>query len=59
MPCSVHTEPCRPGIRGQQERFFPVTGKRNSHAPIIGRALAEMFGVSLVGRWFLTVIVDN
>ncbi len=37
MPCSVHTEPCSPGICGQQERLFPITGKCNSHAPIIGQ----------------------
>lgn len=36
MPCSVHTEPCSPGICGQQERLFPITGKYNSPAPIIG-----------------------
>lgn len=37
MPRSFHTEPCSPGICGQQERLFPVTGKYKSHACIIGQ----------------------
>lgn len=41
MPRAVHTEPCSPGICGQQERLFPITGKRISHAPIIGRLSDE------------------
>lgn len=37
MPRPVHTEPCSPGICGQQERLFPVTGKYNLHAPVFGQ----------------------
>lgn len=38
MSCSFHTEPCSPGICGQQERLFPITGKYILYTPIIGRS---------------------
>lgn len=41
MPRSVHTEPCSPGICGQQERLVPVTGKDDLHASIIGQRVAR------------------
>lgn len=41
MPCSVHTEPCSPGICGQQERLFPITGKGNVYTSIIGQPAAR------------------
>lgn len=40
MPCSVHTEPCSPGICGQQERLFPIAGKYNIPNPIVGQLAA-------------------
>lgn len=41
MPCSLHTEPCSPGIRGQQERLFPTTGKYKHFASIIGQRVTN------------------
>lgn len=41
VPRAVHTEPRSPGIRGQQERLFPVTGKYKLGAPIVGRRPAR------------------
>lgn len=41
MPRSLHTEPCSPGIRGQQERLFPTTGKYKHLASIIGQRVTS------------------
>lgn len=44
VPCAVHTEPCSPGVCGQQERLVPITGKYKlncTHYRTPGRARRE------------------
>lgn len=55
MPCSLHTEPCSPGIRGQQERLFPTTGKYERPASIIGQRVPSRRTLS-DALWFASSV---